>query len=280
MRLFEDFGDKVSDLFHRHDWSLSSCIEVAASLFSWQGCLASFGSLVLAFFVIGTFVTDWTDNIKEKLDFKNHVCEEHAWINPSASYDHAEEGKIYLYCGTCKKEVGTIEPETREEIQREYYLYEGETCHGFYAMREKWTCTYKGEVYEHDTVYYTIPDVWTHEYQITRAGTLPTCFDGGYSDEITCTKCNEIVLPYTELPPAGHSLYVGVSYSATCEHGGYTGDVRCRGCDYFEEGTYTPQSTEHAYRVWGDVQIEKDTGRKFKMMICDWCQRNHKEYLN
>lgn len=71
-----------------------------------------------------------------------------------------------------------------------------------------------------------------HEETTVVGAVDATCTEAGYTGDVTCVKCNEIVTPGTEVAPNGH--VEGEPQGAresNCVVMGYTGDVYCTVCD-------------------------------------------------
>ena len=74
------------------------------------------------------------------------------------------------------------------------------------------------------------PAECTHEHTEIRNAEAATCTKDGYTGDVYCTDCNELVETGTVIPKAGHKTEIRNAEQATCTKDGYTGDFVCTVC--------------------------------------------------
>ena len=96
-----------------------------------------------------------------------------------------------------------------------------------------------------------------HEKTHIEGRTFSNCIVGGYTGDIVCDTCGEVVEQGQTLEPGEHQEAVLDVKDATCYVTGYTGDTYCSVCNIkLAEGTVTPK-LEHEY----EDNVCKNCGR-------------------
>ena len=68
-----------------------------------------------------------------------------------------------------------------------------------------------------------------------------TCTEAGYTGDVVCTVCEEVIAKGEAIPALGHKTEVVGAKDATCTEAGYTGDVVCAVCEeVIEKGEAIP----------------------------------------
>ena len=84
-----------------------------------------------------------------------------------------------------------------------------------------------------------------------RGSVSATCTEKGYTGDIMCLDCGEVVETGKEIPAEGHNADLSNVTEASCTSDGYTGDKVCTVCDeILEKGKVIPR-TEHTVEITG-----------------------------
>ena len=187
---WEEIESNAYDMSGRHGWSAKSSLETAISLFNLKNILIGLLSLIVAAFVIITFVTDAFDSIKEKWQNKFHTCEENLVI--AGGTPDPYDGVVYFSCSVCyKRDISSVEPKKRTITTPEHLVH---ACTGSYLRIEKWTWEIQGQTFEEDDIWiYTEGEEFHENTYVTAEGYEKTCTTDGLSDEIVCMDCRLVV---------------------------------------------------------------------------------------
>ena len=244
---WEEIESNAYDMSGRHGWSAKSSLETAISLFNLKNILIGLLSLIVAAFVIITFVTDAFDSIKEKWQNKFHTCEENLVI--AGGTPDPYDGVVYFSCSVCyKRDVSSVEPKKRTITTPEHLVH---ACTGSYLRIEKWTWEIQGQTFEEDDIWiYTEGEEFHENTYVTAEGYEKTCTTDGLSDEIVCMDCR-LVVQKSEVIPMGHDTIVVNGVEPDCINEGYTGDTVCQMCDELIEYGTTIAVADHNYQlIW------------------------------
>lgn len=89
----------------------------------------------------------------------------------------------------------------------------------------------------------------------------PTCIKEGYSGDVMCSRCNEIIEKGNVLQPLGHNentlTKIINAKTATCSQEGYTGDAVCATCGELLEKGKNIEKTPH--QATEEIVIKKAT---------------------
>ena len=143
------------------------------------------------------------------------------------------------------------------------------------AGEQEYTCSRCGE-----TTTESIPTTGHLGEQILRFVKAVTCTENGYTGDIYCNKCYELIQEGEEIPATGHQhTVVRNKKEATCSQEGYTGDTYCLVCEELaEEGSVIPKA-DHA---WDQGTVTKEataTEEGIKTYTCTNCEEKKEEKI-
>ena len=94
----------------------------------------------------------------------------------------------------------------------------------------------------------------THTNKTTVNASAATCNKAGYTGDVKCVSCGEIVTKGTSIPATNnHTEIIVNAKEATCLDG-YSGDTKCSVCDtLLESGHILPADKGHTFDVWMEV---------------------------
>ena len=128
-----------------------------------------------------------------------------------------------------------------------------------------YTCTGCGEVFEE------IVKSEGHDEVITK-GKEPTCTEYGYTEGITCSRCNEVIKEVTELLPLGHKTVIVPGKSPTCVEEGYSEYSYCEKCGIVFSEKVTRNALGHRYGegVITKAPTETESGEMtYTCLVCE-----------
>ncbi len=105
------------------------------------------------------------------------------------------------------------------------YLFDGESV--FYYENGEISESVSGVSYEEILAL-------SNEHEHTEKavdGKAPTCTEAGLTDGVYCSRCGEVLVEQTEIPPLGHTEETVDGKNATCTESGLTDGVYCSRCD-------------------------------------------------
>ncbi len=118
----------------------------------------------------------------------------------------------------------------------------------------------------------TCPDGHTEEIRNQKDA---TCTEDGYSGDVYCSVCGELLRAGQVLPATGHTEEVRGRVEPTCTEDGYTGDVYCSVCgEKLRSGEVIP-ATDHQWNPWTEIQAPDCTHAGREERTCSVC--NEKE---
>ena len=131
-----------------------------------------------------------------------------------------------------------------------------------YSITAEPTCTEAGSMtYEctrcHEELEATVAALGHKEVQ--REGKAPTCTETGYTGEVVCERCGEIVKEREVLPALGHTPERQPSVEPTCTEDGYYGEVICTRCNTVLEQRKTRPRLGHQIPEEGPTIIVEPT---------------------
>ena len=98
----------------------------------------------------------------------------------------------------------------------------------------------------------------------------PTCSEEGYTGEVICLNCGQVLLPGKSIEMVPHDMHLIGDKKPTCDDEGYSGDTICAGCGYTKYGTVIP-ATGHDIHHYGVVAETCVTAGYTGDDICDYC---------
>ncbi len=82
---------------------------------------------------------------------------------------------------------------------------------------------------------------YEHAHTEVRNGKEATCTEEGYTGDVYCTDCGQLVAQGEVIPALGHKIELCNAKDATCTEAGYTGDEVCTRCgEVVKEGQVLP----------------------------------------
>ena len=87
----------------------------------------------------------------------------------------------------------------------------------------------------------TLEISYEHAHTEVRNGKEATCTEEGYTGDVYCTDCGQLVARGEVIPALGHKIELRNAKEATCTEAGYTGDEVCTRCgEVVKEGQVLP----------------------------------------
>ena len=87
----------------------------------------------------------------------------------------------------------------------------------------------------------TLEISYEHAHTEVRNGKEATCTEEGYTGDVYCTDCGQLVAQGEVIPALGHKIELRNAKEATCTEAGYTGDEVCTRCgEVVKEGQVLP----------------------------------------
>lgn len=172
-----------------------------------------------------------------------------------ASVAHAAENTTTKSCGTNKTDHKNVTPTFKWKTDGDTVSCTAtfkcddcgttfdEKCDVKDSITKKATCTAEGEVEYSATVKfnnttYTNPQTLTMAVEATghkntsttKAAKAATCTEDGYTAEVTCNDCKNVISASTVQKATGHKEVVTAGKAATCTEDGYTDETTCSTC--------------------------------------------------
>lgn len=98
-----------------------------------------------------------------------------------------------------------------------------------------------------------------------------TCTQDGYTGDVYCSVCGELLREGEVIPATGHTEEVRGRVEATCTEDGYTGDVYCSVCgELLRKGEVIP-ATGHQWGEWTETQAPDCTHAGREERTCPVC---------
>ena len=187
----------------------------------------------------------------------------HTWDNGVITKEatETEEGVKTYTCKTCG--------ETKtESIPMAYHHWDQGT------VTKEPTCTEKGEKTHHctdegcdKTWIETIPATG-HQHTEVRNEKKATCKEEGYSGDIYCTDCGELIKKGSATEKADHTWKLTKEQNATCEADG-SKTYTCEVCG--ETKTETIKATGHQFSAWKTIQEQSVFSDGVQERTCSIC---------
>ena len=103
----------------------------------------------------------------------------------------------------------------------------------------------------------------SHENQRVEGALTASCTEDGFTGNLVCSDCNELVVPGIAIPAYGHAesapLY---AKEGSCTYPGYTGDVYCLRClEPVRKGEETPMGDHVPGEDYSYEATCEDSGR-------------------
>lgn len=181
-----------------------------------------------------------------------------------------EDGVKTRTCTTCN----TIQTESIPMIS--HHWDKGE-------LKKEATCTTDGEILHKcmdegcDKTYIETIKAIGHQHTVIKDQKDAACENDGYSGDIYCTDCNQMIQKGSVIKATGHQHKVVKNQKeATCQEEGYTGDTYCTDCNQLiSEGTLIPK-TDHKWRIVSEVYPSCDEPG-VKTYECKICNKTKEE---
>lgn len=187
----------------------------------------------------------------------------HTWDNGVITKEatETEEGVKTYTCKTCGKTK-------TESIPMAYHHWDQGT------VTKEPTCTEKGEKTHHctdegcdKTWIETIPATG-HQHTEIRDKKEATCEENGYSGDIYCADCGELIKKGSATEKADHTWKLTKEQNATCEADG-SKTYTCEVCG--ETKTETIKATGHQFSAWKTIQEQSVFSDGVQERTCSIC---------
>ncbi len=107
-----------------------------------------------------------------------------------------------------------------------------------------------------------------------------TCTENGYTGDVYCNDCNELVKKGTTIIATGHTEELQGLKDATCTEDGYNGDLVCKDCGtLIQQGQVVPSTGNHTFGNWEVVEEATDTKDGYREHKCIYCDYKETESI-
>ena len=125
-----------------------------------------------------------------------------------------------------------------------------------------------------------LPEICHHESTRITGQKKATCLEGGYTGDLVCTECEEIVEAGSAIEPSGHIAITDPYIAATCTETGLTEGQHCGICGQILTPQVVLQASGHGYGEWEETTPPTATSEGESKRICQTCGQTETQKID
>ena len=192
---------------------------------------------------------------------------------PTCTEPGLTEGKRCVSCNEIVEEQEVIPALGHAYREGEYEVTQEPTCTE--EGVKEYVCMRCGEPQKE-----SIPAL-DHDPVETVAAVEPTCMEAGYTSEIVCARCGEVLQEQEKIDALGHDpVETKPEVKPTCTEAGYTREIVCSRCDKVFQASEVIPALGHA---WGSPVVTRNPGCIYageKLYTCMRCSETKTESID